>query len=671
MRKDEYNQQNIVNDRQNIDAEFTHAQRSEYSSFNHEYKDYKYELNDKDLKNERSVIRKKKEKVLLNKKPKEAAISLAYAYAPHVIVAASIVGLIVAGTSFGLKLFPTGEEEGQSTPNYAINGQVEERSISIQVEIPFSHFLSFNEESGEPIIGENQFIAKLIEDNQYSYDIECTYECNIDEKIVTVYSSCADLKYDTDYKMGIYELKEEQYVLISEEYSFHTDKNEQPGPEPGPDPSERVLPNPEVQISGQRVLIYVYLDFTYFDETNPETGYPVVDEGQFAALVYYSDSNSEYKDCDLDLSPEGDKLAVYIMLQNYPAGNYYVKFIDNINGLETDKVAFNIEGEETSLYNVVTSKCDDNKIEIYFEVPYSHYEGTDSDTGKPYVNTSYFKGRLVGTDNDYSYDADIDKYEYDDTNSKVQIYFSYTSVDYGTYYFVGLEYIDSVFTEVTEHIELKMIEKVITIGTPSVNEQTATVTATVDYIYFDEFDSVTGNPVISEGQFVAYVVPESSSDYTQLVAEYQFDSTNKVVTLTASFENLLGNTYYYTWFADTVNNRYSQQANFLTEAIAPTTIEVHLIEIADGNGSFYIELPYSYFTDFDGLNPPSIESGRFKARTGTDSITHNLTCTWTFDDVNQMVKIEANDTDIPTGVEWMVAFFDDDMQLTEYYHFPT
>ena len=133
MRKDEYNEQRIVNDRQNNDAEFTHTQRSEYSSFNHEYKDHKYELNDKDLKNERSVIRKKKKEFLLNKKSKESAFSLAYAYAPHVIVAASIVALIFAGTGLGLKLFPTKGEEGPSTLSYPISGQVDETSAAITI----------------------------------------------------------------------------------------------------------------------------------------------------------------------------------------------------------------------------------------------------------------------------------------------------------------------------------------------------------------------------------------------------------------------------------------------------------------------------------------------------------------------------------------------------------
>ena len=729
MRNDEFNDVKIVNERQNIDAEFTHAQKNEYSSFNNEYKDHEHELNDIDLENEKIATKKRNARV--------EAVSTFYSYVPHVITASAVVGLIISGLTLGLNLFPK-SEEGKASSYFAINGHVEELSVSIEVEIPFSHFSNYNSETGEPVIEEDQFIARLEENNQYTYDLECTYEINIDESIVTIYSSYMDLKYDTDYKIGLFELNEKQYVLISDEYSFHTEK--EPGPEPDPvdtaktnainelkalvselnqddyseenwaliqqtlldgeteinactsvdevnslletikaaindvetKPIEKVLPNPEVQVADGYVFAYVYLDFSYFDETNPDTGYPVVQEGQFAALVYFSDSDQDYQyeDCDIDLSGDGNQIAVYVRLQDYSAGDYYVKFIDNINGLETEKVAFNIPEEETPVYNVVTSTCVDGKIELYFEVPYDHFENTDYDTGKPYVYTDYFKGKLVGVDNDYSQELALSKYEYDDTNEKVQIYFVFNDVTVGKYYFVGLEYINSEFIEVTEHTELTMIQKVINIGTPVVTGQSVTLSATIEYSYFDEFDSTTGNPIISEGRFTALTVPGTSEgDQVQIAATYEFDTTNNLVILSASFSDLLASTTYYAAFYDTVDKRYSEETEFDTEAIAPVVIEVHEISIADNLASFYIELPYSYFDDFDASGRPNIEDERFKAHVGATGSSQYCICEWTYNDETQTVKFVAEARDLYPGTEYGIAFFDGDIQLTEYYQF--
>ena len=552
MPRDEYNVEVVLNERENPSfqygrnqvEDFSRGQRNEYSASANEIKEHKEETND-------GVIPSKKIK---GGKTKVISSVLSHDYVSFIIVSASTVGLLVAGTNIGFTLFPTKESNGESGIYYPIFVEVDGMSANIEMELPFSYFEEFNEETNEPIIQEGEFIARFIGGLE-DLDESCSYEIGMDEQLVYLYGYTELLEEGTSYTVAIYDYKNEEYKRISEEYAFTT-------------------------------------------EGTPE------------------------------------------------------------------------------IYDIEASSIDGGYASLYIVVPYSHFSNFD-DEGNPIYDENLFVARYT-TINEPT-EQDIECYlENDSEEGIVYVYFS-IEVEYDVEYSVNVyELVDNEYKLITNpYTFTHPSPSPIQISSVDVYGTDISIMATVPYSYFEDFND-DGTPLIQETQFISYIylASDETQPVNQVGCDYDFGENEEYINLYANFTDLEIETDYVVIFTDTINNVSSAKENVRTETETQQTFTVNVIDIGSDTASFYIEIPYNYFSEIDSsTGHPIIGEEQFDVFVSNMAGSYYFACTTSFNDTNETVTVQATADGLAPQTEYSIVFRDmidnEKVEISESYSFTT
>ena len=451
---------------------------------------------------------------------------------------------------------------------------------------------------------------------------------------------------------------------------------EEPTPEPEPAYSEV-----HTQIEGDWVYAYLELPLAHFEEIgqiNPDDRSPVVNEGQFYAVLTSGDWSRQCE-CDYFFYAETNTVAIMAEWYELTLGlDYTLRFYEwseEDYHYCSEEYSFHLDEPAdipSMMVASVTPGFTDAEITAY--VPYSYFDEFGTDGVHPVMEDNRFVIKICPAESTYQWEQVVaTNCEYDDENNAIVLYATATDLNAGT------DYAAVVYDTATSHLSefyffatqngdpSPMTYYEIIFGEASTDSAYATVY--VPYGHYKEFDPDTGRPILDYSNHFTAILDrvDGSAATRRFSCDYEFDDEKQAIVVTLRYTNLTANTEYYANLEEVQDHQYvviTNACRFTTEPEAgpdPTTYyDVNFRESSTSAAYCVVNIPYDHYKLFDSdMGHPVFEStDPFIAvldRADGADYARRFNADYEFDDEQRLVVVTLFYTDLDAGTEYYAS----------------